>query len=432
MRNIKIKRCIYLFFFVNSSPIYAFNLQEAWVAAQKNSADYQEAFYQKNVIQEKQQQTKSVFFPHLSGNIHYQNQPHSSTSIKESYGWDLQLSQTLFNGNEIAKYRQSIYNSKAAEKNYNNAKEQLLYNVAENYFNLLLSNETIIAYTAEKISYEQQLKRAQALFDKGAATALDIHEAQAGYDSAVAQEIAAIAKRQILENQLNNYTGLDSKQIEPISILNQIDNYLLQVKKYSLDEWQLIALENNHKYLAQKYTVNSQEEALKAAKNSRLPTLKGQIKYQDNQDTSSSNNYKVRGKERNTTIQLQVNIPLFTGGDLSSKINEAINQYEATRAQLVAIERQIKLAIRQAYTESNTMYHQILAQERVFKSRQLQLKSTETGKIYGMRNHLEVIRARQGVTEAEQKLAEAKYKFLMAYLTLIKESGLELEKNISL
>lgn len=437
MRNIKMKKYIYpcsfcLFFFLNSSPTYAFNLQEAWVAAQQNSADYQEAFYQKNVIQEKQRQAKSAFYPHLSGNINYQNQPHSSTPIKENYGWDLQLSQTLFDGSEIAKYRQSIYNSKVAEKNYNNAKEQLLYNVAENYFNLLLSNETIIAYTAEKISYEQQLKRAQALFDKGAATALDIHEAQAGYDNAVAQEIAAIAKRQILENQLNNYTGLDSKQIEPISILNQIDNYLLQVKKYSLDEWQLIALENNHKYLAQKYTVNSQEEALKAAKNSRLPTLKGQIKYQDNQDTSSSNNYKVRGKERNTTIQLQVNIPLFTGGDLSSKINEAINQYEATRAQLVAIERQIKLAIRQAYTESNTMYHQILAQERVFKSRQLQLKSTETGKIYGMRNHLEVIRARQGVTEAEQKLAEAKYKFLMAYLTLIKESGLELEKNISL
>lgn len=434
MSNIKMKKYIYpyslsLLFFMNSSPTYAFNLQEAWVAAQQNSADYQEAFYQKNVIQEKQRQAKSVFYPHLSGNINYQNQPHSSTPIKENYGWDLQVSQTLFDGIEIAKYRQSIYNSKAAEKNYSDAKEQLLYNVAENYFNLLLSNETIIAYTAEKISYEQQVKRAQALFDKGVATALDIHEAQAGYDNAVAQEIAAIAKRQILENQLNNYTGLDSKQIEPISILDQIDDYLLQIKKYSLDEWQSIALENNHRYLAQKYAVNSQEEAVKAAKNNRLPTLKGQIKYQD---VSSPNNYKVDDKQRNATIQLQFHIPLFAGGDLNSKISEAMNQYEATYAQLVAMERQIKLAIRQAYTESNAMYHQILAQERVLKSRQLQLKSTETGQIYGIRNHLEVIQARQGVTEAEQKLAETKYKFLMAYLTLIKESGLELEENINI
>lgn len=44
---------------------------------------------------------------------------------------------------------------------------------------------------------------------------IDIHEAQAGYDNALAQEISAITEKQVLENQLNNYTGLDSQQISP-------------------------------------------------------------------------------------------------------------------------------------------------------------------------------------------------------------------------
>lgn len=39
---------------------------------------------------------------------------------------------------------------------------------------------------------------------------------------------------------------------------------------------------------------------------------------------------------------------------------------------------------------------------------------------YGIRN-------RQEVAQAEQKLAQARYKFLLAYLRLVKESGLGLE-----
>ncbi len=44
-----------------------------------------------------------------------------------------------------------------------------------------------------------------------------------------------------------------------------------------------------------------------------------------------------------------------------------------------------------------------------------------------MRNRLEVIRARQEVAQAEQKLAQVRYRFLIAYLTLVKESGLGVE-----
>ncbi|XXQ67418.1 TolC family protein [Neisseriaceae bacterium B1] len=438
MKNIKAKKNIYFLsyslFSLMSSPItYAFNLQEAWIAAQQNSADYHAAFHQKNVIKEQQQQAKSAFFPHLSGNINYQRQPHSATAIKQNQGWNLQLSQTLFDASKIAQYRQSRYNSKAAEQRYDASKENLLHNVAENYFNLLLSKETIAAYAAEKAAYEQQIRQAQALFNKGAATALDIHEAKAGYDNALAQEIAAISKKQILENQLNDYTGLDSKQIEPIDISNLTEDYLPKIKKHSLDEWQRIALENNHEYAAQKYAVSSSDEAFKVAKHKRLPTVTAQIDYQNNQFVSESQNgnYKAYGKEMNTNIQLRVSLPLFTGGELRSKIREAASQYEVASAQLTAMERQIKLAVRQAYTESNAAHYQILAQERVLKSSHLKFKSTQTGQQYGIRNRLEVIQARQAITQAEQKLAEAKYKFLMAYLTLIKESGLGLEGNLN-
>lgn len=299
--------------------------------------------------------------------------------------------------------------------------------VAESYFNVLLSRDTVAAHAAEKEAYAQQVRQAQALFNKGAATALDIHEAKAGYDNALAQEIAVLAEKQTYENQLNDYTDLDSKQIEAIDTANLLARYLPKLERYSLDEWQRIALSNNHEYRMQQLALQSSGQALRAAQNSRYPTVSAHVGYQNNLYTSSAqnNDYHYRGKGMSVGVQL--NLPLYTGGELSGKIHEAEAQYGAAEAQLTATERHIKLAVRQAYTESGAARYQIMAQERVLESSRLKLKSTETGQQYGIRNRLEVIRARQEVAQAEQKLAQARYKFMLAYLRLVKESGLGLE-----
>lgn len=203
--------------------------------------------------------------------------------------------------------------------------------------------------------------------------------------------------------------------------------YLPKLERYSLDEWQRIALSNNHEYRMQQLALQSSGQALRAAQNSRYPTVSAHVGYQNNLYTSSAqnNDYHYRGKGMSVGVQL--NLPLYTGGELSGKIHEAEAQYGAAEAQLTATERHIKLAVRQAYTESGAARYQIMAQERVLESSRLKLKSTETGQQYGIRNRLEVIRARQEVAQAEQKLAQARYKFMLAYLRLVKESGLGLE-----
>ena len=410
-----------------SPSLSAFTLSEAWQAAQQHSADFQAAYYQRSATLEQQRQAKAALLPHVAANASYQRQPPSISSTRETQGWNVQLSQTLFDAGKFAQYRQSKFNSQAAERRFDAAREDLLLKVAESYFNVLLSRETVAAHAAEKKAYAQQAKQARALFDKGAATVLDIHEAKAGYDNALAQEIAALADQQVQENQLNDYTGLDSKKIEAIDTANLITRYLPKLERHSLDKWQQIALANNHEYQTQKFALKSSEQAFQAAKNSRYPTLSAHLGYQNNLYTSSAqnNDYRYRGKGMSASVQLSM--PLYTGGELSGKIREAQAQYGVADAQLTATERRIKLAVRQAYTEGGAAHYQMMAQERVLESSRLKLKSTETGQQYGIRNQLEVIQARQEVAQAEQKLAQARYKFMLAYLRLVKESGLGLE-----
>lgn len=410
-----------------SPSVSAFTLPEAWRAAQQHSADFQASHYQRDAVRARQQQAKAAFLPHVSANASYQRQPPSISSTRETQGWSVQVGQTLFDAAKFAQYRQSRFDTQAAEQRFDAAREELLLKVAESYFNVLLSRDTIAAHAAEKEAYAQQVRQAQALFNKGAATALDIHEAKAGYDNALAQEIAVLAEKQTYENQLNDYTGLDSKQIEAIDTANLLARYLPKLERYSLDEWQRIALSNNHEYRMQQLALQGSGQALRAAQNSRYPTVSAHVGYQNNLYTSSAqnNDYHYRGK--GMSIGVQLNMPLYTGGELSGKIHEAEAQYGAASAQLTATERHIKLAVRQAYTESGAARYQIMAQERVLESSRLKLKSTETGQQYGIRNRLEVIRARQEVAQAEQKLAQARYKFMLAYLRLVKESGLGLE-----
>lgn len=428
--QIQLTTLLCVIFFIFTCKVQAFTLQEAWIAAQRNNADFQAAHYQRSAIQEKQNQARAMLLPHIQANAIYQRQPPSISSTQEVRGWNVQLSQTLFDTSKISQYQQSKYNSQAAEQRYQTAREDLLIQVAETYFNLLLSKDTIAAHASAKEAYAQQVKQAQQMFNRGAATTLDIHEAKAGYDNALAEEIAAVAQKQIQENQLNNYTGLNSKYIEPLTTQNLIQHYLPKLKQHSLEQWQTLALQYNHQYQIQIQTYKSSQEALKAAQNSRYPTLQANLGYQNNQYTTAyqNSNYQQRGK--GLTASIQFSMPLYTGGELGSRIRQAKAETDLAQAQLIANERQIKLAVLQAYTEANAARYQILAQEHVLHSSQLKLKSTRTGQQYGIRNSLEVIQARQTMVEAQQKLAQARYRFILSYLRLIKESGLGVEKSL--
>lgn len=419
-----------LFGIIHAPNGYAFTLQEAWEAARLHSADFQAAYHQKQAVQAQQQQARASLLPQLSAQASYQRQPPSVSSTQETQGWSLQLNQTLFDTGKTARYRQSRYNSQAAEQRYDAVREELMLQVAESYFDLLLSKDTVAAYASEKEAYAQQIKQARALFDKGAATALDLHEAQAGYDNALAQEIAAVARKQVQENRLNDYTGLDGKHIQAINTHNLIERYLPKLQRHSPEAWQNIALEHNHEYQNRLLNLQASRQALQAARNSRYPVLNANLGYQNNLYTSSYQSGDYRQRSQGLTVGLHISMPLYTGGELTGKIREAAAQYETAAAELTATERQIKLAVRQAYTEGHAARYQILAQERVLQSSRLKLKSTETGRQYGIRNSLEVIQARQEVAHAEQKLAQARYQFLIAYIKLIKESGLGVENAL--
>lgn len=410
---------------------FAFTLAEVWQATLAHSSEYQAAIHNRDAELEREQQSKAAFFPQISAQASYQRQPPSISSSKITHGWNVQLNQSIFDATRMAQYRQSQVNSQLAHSRLAQHHEDLLLKVSQVYFDLLLVRERILAVKAEKDAYQQQVKKAQEAFRNGTGTILDVHEAQAGYDGAVAKEVNETAEKLIIEDRLKNYTGFDAKQITPIKPSLLIEPYYQKIIEKKQEQWQKLALSNNPEYRTQQLAAQSQKFAVQAAKNNRLPKITANLGYQQNQYTSSYQNSDYRYMGKGLTASIQLNIPLYTGGENKSRIREAQAREAEALAQLDTIEQKIKLAVSQAHTEANAAYYQILAQKKFLKSSQLKLESTTMGHQFGLRNYLEIVQARQEVADAEQKLAQVQYRFLMAYLTLIKESGMGLEKAFS-
>ena len=399
---------------------YAFDLYEAWQAAKTYSADYAAARYNRDAEAEQKYQARAALLPQVSANASYQKQPPSLSSTTSSKGWNIQASQVLYDKSRWAQYQQGKLAVTMADVKLATVENNLLADVAQAYFEVLLNQDKLVAIREEKAAYAEQVRQAQALFEKGAATIVDTHEAKAGYDAALAKEISTQSALMVAQNTLANLTGLNPEQITRIATDTQPD--LLSGSK-ELD-WQKTAEVNHPEWQLQKLALENAKLATAAVRSGHLPKLSLNGGYQDFRNTQEYGGNEQSYRSKGSTLTLQLNVPLYSGDQISSQIREAVARERQSEEQLTATERKVKLAVKQAYQQTFSSHYQILAQQRLLKSSTAKLEATRLGRKVGVRSNLEEIQAQQNQADAQQKLAEARYSNINAYIQLLQNSGI--------
>ena len=359
-------------------------------------------------------------FPKKYRSIYPFLQDFSETAENSSRGWSVRASQILFDKSSFAQYKQGRLAEEIANIRLIRSEAELRMNVAHAYFDVLLNKDKLAALRSEKAAYAKQLEQAQEMFNAGAATRLDIYEAKAGYDAALSKEIETLTTLQTAENTLLNLTGLNPDKIS-IPFDNHLPDFLEQTGQHQWQEW--ARLYNPDWQLRRKELENAQA-ALEAAKGKRLPVLSADAAYRNHLNTHRSHtgsNQSFRNK--GSSFNIQFSMPLYGGGRISSQIREAAAREMESRDLLVAAERNTRLAVHQAYSLTGSRRIQTLAQQKLLETNQAKLEATLLGRQLGVRNNLEEIQAQHAKADAEQKLAEAKYAYLQAYLQLLHHSG---------
>jgi outer membrane protein len=407
-----------------ASPLFAADLMQVYRDARDNDPTYAAARATLDAGREKAPQGLSGLLPSLtlSGNTVWNKNEISThegpTLSKPQYnanGYQLTLSQPLFRWQNWVSYDQSKMQVVQAEANFVQARQDLILRVAQAYFDTIYAVENLTAVRANKTAIAQQLESAKKNFEVGTATITDTHEAQARYDLAYAQEIAAESDFEIKQHALQAIIGKMPGNLAT----TRKDAELTMPQPSDMNQWVAAAEKDNISVQVQQAAADIAAREVDKQRAGHYPT----VDLVANQGHSKSYGF-ISGVGSTpfdtdyTNVGVQLNIPLFQGGLTVSRQREAAANRGAALSSLEAARRGAALSARQYYLGVANGLAQVRALKAALLSSQSALESNKLGYEVGVRINIDVLNAENQVYVTRRDLAKATLDTLMSQLRL--------------
>ena len=335
----------------------------------------------------------------------------------DSSGYGVTARQPLFRLDNYALYQQGEAQGRLAEAQFTRAKQDLILRTAQGYFNALLAGETVRQLDAEKKAILEHLKRARKAYEVGLASITDTHEAQARHDLVAAQEIGARHSLEISREALGKITGDYDSPLAPLP------QELKPVLPSPADpnSWAARAEEKNPLAAARRSLLDMAVNETLRITGQRLPAADLVGTYTDTRQSGGSLGVGV--DTTNATVGVQVSVPLFAGGALASRAREAREYETRARFDLEDALREARRAAHEAYLRVVSAAAEVAAYDQALRSSQSALDSTRKGAEVGLRDAIELLDAERQYYGALRSLAQARYGYLTARLSLKAAAG---------
>lgn len=321
------------------------------------------------------------------------------------------LTQPLFRMESFTVYKQAKTLIDQAQLNYAVARQELALRVSDAYFDVLQAQNAVGSFDAELSAIQQQLKRAQRTFELGVGTVTDLNEAQARFDLTRAQRLQALNQLRIARETLQRIVG------QPVGDLAELkpDFSAEPPTPASAEAWaELAEVASLQVQLAQAGFDFAQEDVSRQ-RAQRYPKVDLYARYGY---SYQSRNITPERDAEEAAVGVSLNMPIYTGGAISSQIRAAQAEKAQALARVRAAKRSAALAAESAYLSLTANLQQIQALEQALKSIRLNVESTRKGLELGLRTVLDVLDIERQLHAAERDLAAARYGYLLTYLQL--------------
>ncbi len=352
------------------------------------------------------------------------NVPNGNSSF-ENLKAGVEARQPIYRKQNLVQIEQSKTQVSQADKQYHLSQQQLILRTTQAYFDVLIAQDKIDLITAQKAAILSQLDQAKATFEVGMATITDVNETQARYDLVLAQEIAAVNEHEIAKRSVEAITG----EI-PAKLATVKPDIQVAALAQTMQDWQQVALQNNLNIQIQQDALKLAEQDVEYANAGHLPTLDAVASVSDSYANGSPSVFSAGNELRSAAIGLQLDIPLYQGGAISSRARQAVLNKQKALDDVEIVRRQTDLETQRAYLNLGTTIAQIKALEQALISSQSQLDSTKLGYEVGVRTSVDVLNAQQQLFSAKRELLQARYNYLVNIIRLKAASGLVAEADL--
>ncbi|MEN8205308.1 MAG: TolC family outer membrane protein [Pseudomonadota bacterium] len=338
------------------------------------------------------------------------------TSYATNQTYSIGLRQTLYQRDRFIQLKQADSLVTQADARFIAARQDLILRVATRYFLVLGAHDNVEFVLADKEAIARTLEQARQQFAVGLAPITDTLEAQARYDIAVSNEINA---RQLLadaEEALRELTG--ELPVAPEILMPEIP--MLKPDPASQDEWVAAAAEQNPLILAARAATEVAKQEIQVKNSGHYPSLDAtaDYRYRDNQFGG------VIPLERNdSAIGLELSIPLYQGGLVSSQTRQSRYEYNQAMEELIKQRRATERQTRDNYRGVLAGISKVVALQHAVLSNEKAVEAAEAGFEVGTRAIIDVLDAQRDLLAARRDYARSRYDYLLDTLELKQAAG---------
>lgn len=406
------------------SPLWAEDLLSLYSEARNKSATYLAAQAAFEADREVEPQALGQLLPNIGVNGNFSRNRTDRWVGRfpadrfeyDSYSYGIAVRQPIYRKYNFALYEQSKAQVRAAESRLDQAGMDLAVKLASAYMDALFADDQERLVRAQKASLAGQLAAAEKAFAAGAGTRVDIDEAQARYDMVLAQEI------EVRNQQLNARRSLASFVNREVETISPLDIKKLDVRLPTPSDplaWLREAEASNAQYREAQALALAGEQEVEKALAGHYPTLD----LVANRGRSGNDSVTTLNRAGDTrydlaSVGVQMNLPLFAGGQVSAAARQARAKLEQLRQQAEDIRRNLAVEVRKEYGNVEQGLGKIRALERAEASGRQMVYSTKRGVEGGVRSTLDVLQVEQQYYTVLRDLAQARYNYLLAGLRL--------------
>ncbi len=430
--------------FLISTPVFAVDLVGIHDLAIKNDPQLQAAAYRRDAAGENTVQARSNLLPTLSGAASRDwGDAESDVGAFTIEGGDDVPGFTTKSDTDTQSYRLDLRQSLYAQSNYESldiargqvsqadatysiAYQDFLVRVAGGYFSVLTAQDGVIFAEAEEKALQRQFEQAEQRFEVGLTAVTDVHEARASYDNARAR---AIVSRNTLADTKEALVELTGQYFDDYEPLQEVLPLVTPIPE-SPEEWVDIAMQYNPTVVYAHMGVEIADANIRLQRSGHYPTLDlvGSISQFTN------NKAPLRGDageilattdvvNDDKRIGLQLSVPLYQGGLITSRTRQARYLLNAVNEDLDQRQRAVVRNTKNAYRAVIAGIEQVGAFGQAMISAESALEATQAGFEVGTRTIVDVLIAQQRYFQAQRDNSLARHTYIVDHLRLKAAAG---------
>ncbi len=422
---IKICTLIVLFAASAMTPVLALDLTQIYALGVQNDPQLRASRFERDSTRESRSQALAQLLPTFSAGGSLKRTHLNVIGGGFAFGgggddlynqtdFTLSLSQPIYRMDYWIQLQQSDNQIARAEAEYVAQQQDLVMRIAQAYFDVLAAQDTLGFTQKEKMAIRRQLDQAKQRFDVGLIAITAVHEAQAAFDKSRADVIQADNELGDAWEALHEIIG-DSERVLA-SLTSALP--LNPPEPESIDEWSEAALQQNPGLIALRSTTAVARQNIELQRTGHYPTLELVGDH-----TLSRTSAMGRSDSDVSSIGLQIKLPIYSGGGVTSRTRQARFDFENAQENLDKQRRAVNRQVRDAYRGMVSSISRVKALKATTVSAKSALHATEAGFEVGTRTMVDVLTEQRNLYRARRDYSYARYEYILNGLRLKQAVG---------